>query len=821
MTPLLLGLALSAAVPAPAAGAGDCRPVELSAAEAHRLMLDRLGIDALRPGADGWNRDAPNAANYDEAQAVPYPDLPDPLLTEAGDPVATAERWRTVRRPELLELFSREVYGRVPDDAPAVTWDVTETERRTIGDVDAVTKTLVGRVDNSACPGIEVGIELYLAVPADAAGPVPCVLEFGFGGFDPPPARTGDRRSRFGGAPPWAGQVLDAGWAFAMVVPNSIQADDGAGLTRGVIGLSNGGRLRDPDDWGALRAWAWGASRALDRLEADPDVDGGRVAIEGLSRYGKAALVAMAYDERFAAAFVGSSGKGGAALLRRDFGERVENLASAGESHWMAGNFLKYGGPLTPGDLPVDAHQLIALCAPRPVFLSYGAATGPGAEGQWVDQRGSFQAAVAAGSVYELLGGRGLGADAMPAVGVALADGDLAWRQHAGGHTTGPNWPAFLAFAGRYFATAGDDPGREPSDPPPTLKGAVGGRFKIGVAAGVETIADPANAALIVRHFEIVTPENCMKPQGIHPAENEYRFGPTDRFVAFAAENGLEVVGHCLVWAKDDRTDEWMKTEPDGSPVTRETLLRRIEEHVATVAGRYAEQCTMWDVVNEALAEGEDEGLLRDSVYSRTTGVDFLVAAFKAARAADPDALLIYNDYNGHKPGKREKLLELLRTLKERGAPVDAYGMQGHFELGDASIDQLRETFDALRELGVKVVVSELDVDVVTRGRWWADGGAYRDELRAHDPYPDGLPDEVAGQLAEEYAALFRLFLEYDDVIARVTFWNPHDGESWLNDFPWRRTNHPLLFDRDRQPKPAFHAVIGVLNDAGVPADAE
>jgi endo-1,4-beta-xylanase len=183
------------------------------------------------------------------------------------------------------------------------------------------------------------------------------------------------------------------------------------------------------------------------------------------------------------------------------------------------------------------------------------------------------------------------------------------------------------------------------------------------------------------------------------------------------------------------------------------------------------------------------------------------VAAFKAARAKDPEALLIYNDYNGHKPGKRRKLIELLAKLREKGAPVDAYGMQGHLELGDGSIPQLRETFDALRALGIKVVVSELDIDVVTRGRWWADGGRHREELASHDPYKNGLPEEIAKQQAEGYVALFDLFDEYSDMIERVTFWNLHDCQSWLNSFPWRRVNHPLLFDRARRPKPAFDAV--------------
>jgi hypothetical protein len=220
-------------------------------------------------------------------------------------------------------------------------------------------------------------------------------------------------------------------------------------------GLCNKGQPRKPDDWGALRAWAWGASRALDYFETDPAVDAKQVGLEGVSRYGKATLVAMAYDPRFAIALVGSSGEGGAKLSRRNYGELVENLIGTGEFHWMTGNFLKYGGPLTPGDLPVDAHELIALCAPRPTFISYGATTGPGSEGPWLDQHGSFMAAVAAGPVFRLLGKKDLGTpgnyltDPMPPLNTGLLDGGLAWRQHDGGHTDAPNWPVFLQWADR------------------------------------------------------------------------------------------------------------------------------------------------------------------------------------------------------------------------------------------------------------------------------------------------------------------------------------------------------------------------------------
>jgi hypothetical protein len=232
-----------------------------------------------------------------------------------------------------------------------------------------------------------------------------------------------------------------------VIIPNSIQEDNGGGLTRGIIGLVNKGQPRKPDDWGALAAWAWGASRALDYFETDKAVDAKRVGIEGHSRYGKATLLAMALDQRFAISYVSSSGTGGAKLHRRDFGEIVENVAAMNEYHWMAGNYLKYAGPLTWNDLPVDSHELVALCAPRPVFIGAGATRGDG----WVDAKGSFLAAVGAGPVYKLLGKKDLGATEFPPIETPLIAGDLAFRQHSGGHTDGPNWPTFLQFASQSF----------------------------------------------------------------------------------------------------------------------------------------------------------------------------------------------------------------------------------------------------------------------------------------------------------------------------------------------------------------------------------
>jgi hypothetical protein len=407
----------------------------------HQRMMDLLKITSLRPGVDGMNPDAPDAANYDEAKANPFPVLPDPLILESGKRVNSARTWWEKRRPEIIELFDREVYGRVPAGVPAVRWEVTEVTSDTVGKFHVVTRKLTGHVDNSGYPEVTVDLQLSLTLPAGTAKPVPAIMEMGFlfpPGFNRPIPPSGE--------PSWQEQVLSMGWGYAVFYPTSAQADYGAGLTQGIIGLVNHGQPRKPDDWGALRAWAWGASRAMDYFETDPLVDAGRVGIEGHSRYGKAALVAMAYDRRFAIGFISSSGAGGAKLYRRNAGEIVENLAASGEYHWMAGNFLKYAGPLTWNDLPVDSHELIALCAPRPVFISSG-----DKGDAWVDARGMFMAASSAGPVYRLLGKKDLGTDEFPPVGKALTEGEIAFRQHSGGHTPDPNWPVFIAFASRYF----------------------------------------------------------------------------------------------------------------------------------------------------------------------------------------------------------------------------------------------------------------------------------------------------------------------------------------------------------------------------------
>jgi hypothetical protein len=481
-------------------------PVNFTSEQDHQNMMDQLGIKSLRPGPSGDEK-APNHANYDESQANPYPNVPDPLTLNNGQVVTTAQMWWDQRRPQLLDMFSKYVYGRVPNNVPQVKWTVTAVDHEMIGFNPVLVKDLIGEVDNSFYPLINVKIHMTLVTPARAAGKVPVLIMFGRAGFPAPNEPRGEDLERINAAwkalliqqdpslkevlaqhPAWeplknspfqmpelnadgglpnTWQLIAAGWGYALLDPTTVQADDGAGITRGIIGLVNKGQPRKPEDWGALRAWAWGAGRGLDYLETDPAVDAKHVGIEGVSRYGKAALVTMAYDQRFAMVLVGSSGKGGATLLRRNFGEAVESL-TGGEYYWMAGNFMKYGasqatfGSMNPGDLPVDSNELIALCAPRPTFISYGIPEK--GDAKWLDHEGSFMATVDASRVFTLLGATGLDVPGdfrtatMPPVNQGLLDGQLAWRQHDGGHTDAPNMKYFIEWANKFI-------GRAPSQP--------------------------------------------------------------------------------------------------------------------------------------------------------------------------------------------------------------------------------------------------------------------------------------------------------------------------------------------------------------------
>ena len=477
------------AAPAPAAAPAGPPPLtpEQQAARAklqeesradHADMMQQLGITELRPGRNS-RADQPNAANYDEALANPYPKLPELMVLKNGTTVASKAQWET-RRKEILEDFEREVVGRIPKHVPKVTWTVEETVTTSVGGVPAIGRRVIGRPDNSGSPDIKVEMVLIVVTPAKADKPVPVMVMFRGGQLPGPPGSPAlDFFGRPmpppgpGDDPPGTEQLIKAGWGYAFLNPSSVQADNGAGLTKGIIGLVNKGQRRKPEDWGSLRAWGWGASRALDFFETDKTIDAKRIGIDGVSRYGKAALVTMAFDQRFAVVLVASSGEGGAKLHRRHFGEAVENLTASGQYHWMAGNFLKYGaekasfGRKDANDIPVDAHQLIALCAPRPTFVSYGIPEK--GDALWLDQQGSFMAAVAAQPAFRLLGAKDLGRsddhmkEKMPPVNT-LIGGHLAWRQHDGGHTDQPNWRYFIPWADRHLGRTGT-PAASPSAP--------------------------------------------------------------------------------------------------------------------------------------------------------------------------------------------------------------------------------------------------------------------------------------------------------------------------------------------------------------------
>jgi hypothetical protein len=409
----------------------------------HQNMMDQLAIKTLRPGKSGNNQ---TGKGFDEATANDWmPSMPDALKMKDGTKVTTPEQW-TKRRAEILEDFEREVYGRIPANVPKVTWEVTRTNEGTAGGVATITRTLVGHVDNSAFTNITVNIQASFTVPANAPGPVPVFISFGGGGV--------------------AQQALSKGWGYGSINPGSIQGDSGGNaLRQGIIGLANKGQPRKPEDWGALRAWGWGVGKLIDFFEANPDVkvDPKKVAIEGVSRYGKAALVTEAFEPRVAVALVASSGEGGAKLHRHDFGEAVENLTGSGEYHWMCGNFIKYGASdingksMNASDLPVDSHELIALCAPRPCFISYG--TEPNGDPKWVDAPGSYRAGILATKVYEVLGKKGYGSDVtdwvhaeLPPAGTFVG-ADLAFRQHTQnpGHSSGGNLTTFFDWIGNYI----------------------------------------------------------------------------------------------------------------------------------------------------------------------------------------------------------------------------------------------------------------------------------------------------------------------------------------------------------------------------------
>jgi len=353
------------------------------------------------------------------------------------------------------------------------------------------------------------------------------------------------------------------------------------------------------------------------------------------------------------------------------------------------------------------------------------------------------------------------------------------------------------------------------AEAPITLKGAYHGLFHIGAAINEAEITgrDARGDELLATNFDSISPENVLKWERVHPAPNQYSFDLPDKYVALGEKNHMFIVGHTLVWHA--QTPAWVFQDEHGNPVDRETLLKRMHDHIATVVGRYKGRVQAWDVVNEAL---NNDGTLRQSPWLKIIGDDFIVKAFQFAHEADPQAQLNYNDYSLEMEPKRNGAIALVRKLQAAGIPITTVGIQGHDGLQWPSAQQEDETIAAFGKLGVKVAITELDVDVLPRGARsnTAEVGYNIKADPKLNPWPDALPDAQQQALAHRYADLFAVYVKHADVINRVTFWGVSDSDSWLNNWPVRgRTSYPLLFDREGKPKPAFDAVIQVVKAAG------
>lgn len=339
-------------------------------------------------------------------------------------------------------------------------------------------------------------------------------------------------------------------------------------------------------------------------------------------------------------------------------------------------------------------------------------------------------------------------------------------------------------------------PGGEPS-----LRDSFGDKLELGCALGgrLPDSLTPQERALVAQHFGSITPENCMKPEPIHPEPTRFDFDFADALVAFAEQHRLRVVGHTLCWHQ--QSPAWF-FEPNADALTP---AERLRAHITRVVGRYRGRVQAWDVVNEAVSD--TEGVLRDTPWLRALGPGYLRQAFESAHAADPDAELYYNDYNLERPEKRARALELLQQLLDRGVRLDGVGIQGHWILDQVPFDDIEASIEAYSALGLKVMFTELDLDVIERPDCSADIALQRAYSIDEDRYRSGCPPEVLARQAEQYERLFRIF--YNDArVTRATFWGLTDGRSWLNTWPGVRTNHPLLFDRAAQPKPAFWQVL-------------
>ena len=350
------------------------------------------------------------------------------------------------------------------------------------------------------------------------------------------------------------------------------------------------------------------------------------------------------------------------------------------------------------------------------------------------------------------------------------------------------------------------------------LKDAFKGKFRIGTAVSTAVLRDqdPAGEKLLSRHFSALTAENSMKPEGVQPREGEFTFADADRLVEIADRAGASVVGHTLVW--HSQTPRWFFQGKDGQPVTRELALERLRTHIKTVVGRYKGKIKEWDVVNEAINDGP--GVLRQTPWLRAIGDDYIAEAFRAAHEADPDAILVYNDYNIELDYKRPKALELLKKLIDQKVPINAVGIQAHWRIENPPLAETEKAIKEFSALGLKVMITELDMGVLPSRYQGADISRVEtmtpEQVAVMNPYTKGLPAEVAEVHATRLREAFELFNKYRDVIGRVTLWGVDDGHSWLNGFPIRgRTDYPLLFDRELKPKPAFFEIQKAVQAVG------
>jgi endo-1,4-beta-xylanase len=348
------------------------------------------------------------------------------------------------------------------------------------------------------------------------------------------------------------------------------------------------------------------------------------------------------------------------------------------------------------------------------------------------------------------------------------------------------------------------------------LKVAFAHAFQIGAALNAAQFEerDTRGATLVKTHFNTISPENVLKWERVHPRLGQYDFTSADKYVDFGVRNGMFIVGHTLVW--HNQTPRWVFEDDAGNPVSREVLLARLRDHIHTVVGRYRGRIKGWDVVNEAL---DEDGTLRRSPWFTILGEDYILQAYRFAHEADPDAELYYNDYSLENAPKRAGAVALVSRLLAQGIPIRAIGLQGHDNLVWPTVAQQDSTIDAFAALGLKVAITELDIDVlppVTRTAT-ADISVRAELQKRANPYVAGLPDSVQAALAKRYADLFGVFLRHRDVVTRVTFWGVTDADSWLNNWPMRgRTSYPLLFDRQGRPKPAFDAVMQAARQPSV-----